>query len=265
MTWLALVAKEVRQNMFLMGLHGGLLAAALIIIWYNGDRSAGIGALLLIGVPLIIAHVISVFLYILASMRREWKDRTAYIWMNLPHSGITILSAKFAAAFLAGASFLFLTMLLILGLINHLEPLLAAAGLDILVQLYKDYAVWMYTFILYGAVQIGLAGLFIYVLHKVIRPLGWLIGIVITFGANWLWSFITDTAVYSTIAYRLPMLTIENVPEGVMVEIAGVHSSYNAYDQIIEMAYLGHTIIEVVLMAVIFLAICLLFDKKAEI
>ncbi|TMW73351.1 hypothetical protein [Alteribacter natronophilus] len=263
MTWMALFRKEVRQNLFLMGLHGALLLAVFAFITYHVGRLNL--SMIFIGIPLIAGHLIAVLIYIVASMRREWKERTALIWMNLPHSGFTLLSAKLAAAVFAGAMFLAVTMVSF-GLILHTaDSQLAVFAVDGLGELYVRYAGWLFAGIMFGSIQLALAGLFIFVINKVIRPFGWLVGIAVTFALSWLWSEFTDTQLYASVAHWGPMLRVEGIPDQFNIDLSDAHGSVNESGQTLEMIYLGHTLIELGLLAAVFYVICYLFDKKAEI
>ncbi|WP_096435245.1 hypothetical protein [Alteribacter populi] len=270
MSWLALTGKEIRQNTFLMALNLVFLIAVFSLVWYGIEKASGL--IVFFSIPVLVMHSFYLFFMILLSLRREWKDRTALIWFNLPQRGWKLLTSKFAAAFTAFTLSLLFSMTSLYFLMKKAGQTFEeraipgeAEVIATLSSLYSEYFLWIFAFIAYAALPLGLAGLFIYVLGKVIRPLGWLLGIGIAIGASYVWSLIIDTGIYSAIAYWGPILTLDNIPNELMVDITAETAAINQSGEVMEVVYLGNTLIELGLMAAIFIGISWLFDRKVEI
>ncbi|MBM7094340.1 ABC transporter permease [Bacillus sp. H-16] len=262
MSWLMLLKKELRQNTFVAGLNLALLLVILVFLWYQVDRNPGNTMFIFLLIPVVFFHLFYVFIVILVSMRREWKEGTALLWMNLPHRGWKLLSAKLASAFILFTASLLITMTSLYALLLASRDAFIGMGIPDFSSLYLEYFGWIFAFITHGALWLGLTGLFIYVLSKVIKPLGWLLGIGISIGLNIVWSWVNDTALYTGIAQWIPLLKIDNIPEGIELEMEGL--PVNAQGSI-EVLYLSQVIIEFGLLTAAFAGICWLFDKKAEV
>ncbi|WP_026689749.1 hypothetical protein [Alteribacter aurantiacus] len=262
MSWLMLVRKELRQNGSLAGLGGVLFFIILVFLIYQVNTNPGNTIFIFMLIPIILLHFFYMFLMILASMRREWKEGTVILWLNIPLRGWNLLSAKVTASFIYFIISLIITMASFYGLLYYSREIYFQMGIPDFSSLFLEYSGWLFLFIVNGALWLGLTGLFIFVVSKVIKPLGWLIAIGITVGLNFLWSWITNTAAYETIAHWETLLTFDQIAEGLNMDIEG-----SPLDHLegLEILHLGHMLIEVGLMVAIFIGICWLFDKKVEV
>lgn len=91
--WTMLFSKEFRASRVWC-----ILNLLLILMGAGGffllDPSKAVIYSLLV---MIILHIIYLPLWVIFSVFLEWKDRTLAHWVNLPHSGAVLLTAKYAA------------------------------------------------------------------------------------------------------------------------------------------------------------------------
>ncbi|PYZ95242.1 hypothetical protein CR194_06935 [Salipaludibacillus keqinensis] len=266
--WLALVKKEWQESTFRFLVCLALLTIVYVFIYTMMATATPL--VVFIGVVVVLLHVFYLFLTLLASLIKEWKEHTSHLWMNLPVPGWKLLSAKVAIGF---SQFMILIIYGMVAVDIMLQKLInlsfAGSGIDyteslnIGLNLYRELSPWIVLMISQGALQLGLAALFIFVFSKVIRPFGWLIAIIITFAANHLLSAVKNTEGYQTITQWVPLLDGQQVHEKVAIHLLQpVEAELN--EQIIQTIYLGQVVAEVLFILVVFWMITWLFDQKAE-
>ncbi|UCZ51562.1 hypothetical protein LGQ02_11845 [Bacillus shivajii] len=262
-----LLKKDWQESTFRFLLNASLIVVIFALLYYFIERQTPFAFLL--SIPLVFLHLFYMFFSIIFSLRKEWKERTVYFWFNMPIAGWKLLLSKFTVAYFQFAISLLITMFMISFLferaMNQLPETFSEEVflvLEVLQALLREFAPVIFLFISQGAIQIGLAGLFIYVMSKVIKPLGWLIGIIITFIFNYIYSWFTDTAVYSAITSWGEIFRLGDLPEHLLLQM-----NLEGVDPVIMKTpiYAGYFLVEVVIIILIFWAISWLFDRKVQI
>ncbi|WP_147805148.1 hypothetical protein [Alkalicoccus halolimnae] len=206
MIWWGLFKKEWKesQTRFFIGIS--LLSLIFVFMFFMMERNSPF--FFFLGFAVIGVHAFYLFAAWLVSFVREWRDKTHYTWLNLPVSGWVLLSSKLAAGFSQFVLSLIFSMIAADLMLSRALSLTFTEGsafaesapvLEIFQELYRDFSPWIFMGIAHGSAQLGLAVVFIFLASKIIRPLGWLAGIVIVIGWGILVSFIQELGVYSMV------------------------------------------------------------------
>ncbi|AOM83049.1 hypothetical protein [Salisediminibacterium beveridgei] len=218
--WLALFRKEWQDSLPRFLLIMILNTLGFLIMLYLIEQESFL--FLLIALPLIIVHVIYLFFEWLIAFSREWRSNTHVQWLNLPVSGWALITSKMAAGlsqFLISliyamiAAYVMLTRIISVGQEGNSVYTDMTSVIEPVRQAYLEFSPFILAVILHGAVMIGLAAVFIYLMAKAFKPLGWLIGIVLTFVVNWMISWLSDQVWFQSVQTFIPLLRSDDVIE----------------------------------------------------
>jgi hypothetical protein len=264
--WWSLVRKEFRfnLNLFLMmvvflllleGIHVLIAISPLQI----GDMYGGITIFL---IPSLLFPIL-----MFISLHKEWNSTSSQLWLNIPQSGFKLLSAKYVVVSL---QMLALTVLLtVVAFYNlnpfDLKPYFGEQGTSNEFILFKDYGLfWSVWVIFINGAQLAITVLFIYILAKSIRKIGWLIGIILTKFISGIFFMLMDTAAYKSMAQwgMLKVITVVETWGGSPINptITSVVSS-----EITEAIYLGEVILTIGTIILYLLLSSWLFERKVEV
>ena len=264
MTWWVLVKKEWQESFFRFVL--GLVFIILSFFLLTNLMEQQSPFIVILGAALIFFHIFYLFFTLLASLRKEWKDKTSYVWMSIPQPGWLLLGAKFTVAVVQLISSLGLTMLLMNLLLNrtsNLELNEINVVFDVILDLYRETGPWLFLMIVHGAVQLGLAALFIFLMDKVIRPMGWLVAIGISIVFNIIFSWLKGTIVYQTLTTWGPLKVFNDIPERLGLDTALMIPDTHEQDQFMTL-YTGEIIAESLVLIGVFLLLSWMLDNKVE-
>lgn len=195
-----------------------------------------------------------------ASLRKEWVLGSAHFWLNIPTKGWKLLSAKFLAAssyMLVSLGFTFLIIYLFLqrSMVLFTEPNQLA------IQLFQS-SWWVLFFgIFIGAMRLGAAITFIYVMSKSIQKWGWFLAVTILSASSWIWFKMQQTAVYQTLTHWGVVMSSDDIIGSVFVESNGTITVEAMEDFI----YLGATVVELIIIIVLIYISSWILDNKTNV
>lgn len=170
MSWTALFKKDLRFMRFPFLITVLVTALIGIIVYYYAQRTGNEG-LLLVGGILIAFHIFYLVATMLQSLSQEWKGHTAHLWLTIPKSGWSLITAKFMAETIM--------MIISLSLTTFIFYIISVFGYNTLsaevitaLNIFWQYGWVMYGFIIILAMQLGAVATFIFFMHKSIRRLG---------------------------------------------------------------------------------------------
>lgn len=270
MMWLALFYKEIQQSSIRFAVSLSLITAAFVMMFWLVDQQSPL--LFLFGIAIVFFHIFYLFIIWLISFAQEWRNKTHLFWLNLPAGGAYLLSAKMTAGLLQMMLSLAYSMLLAYFLIRRVtlqeitgDPELAqgiSEGFSIVQTAYVELAPALYVSVLYGAMYLGFAAVFIFLAAKIIRPLGWLAGIVLTLLLHAGFSSIRSTGIYQTATEWIPVFELDRVFERIAVNTNGERLSGNLETG--EALYLGEILAAAGGFALLFVFCVYLFNRHVQ-
>lgn len=216
--WWSLFKKEWQESLPRFYIILGTATAAYIFMFIFIERNTPI--FFVLGFGVIALHVFYLFASWLISFAREWRNKTHYSWLNLPAPGWVLLTTKTAAGFAQFALSLLYAMITAYVILSYTINLTSTEGaafyndenmFALVQQLYLELSPWIFLGISHGAVQLGLAAVFIFLMSKIIRPFGWLIGIGLTIAWMLITSFVENLFVFETLTQVVPLINVENI------------------------------------------------------
>jgi len=258
-SYLSLVVKELRANQFVFLLLVGIVAILSVLELYVGLKYQS-GAVFGLSFAILMLHLFLLPIFILITLRSEWKASTAHFWLNLPHSGLKLLSAKYVVGIIYSLFFMTIASIMLIVLASYdLKPNIGEEKYRILLQFLQANGASFFIYFLFTSLFLGSLAGFIFMVAKSVRRIGWVIGIIVVGVFLWLWSKFTETKLYSFIAQwgAVEIKGLDHlftVGEGTTVDIKASASAF----------YLGELILLFIgAIFVIYLASWLL-DHKAE-
>ncbi|MCE7791191.1 hypothetical protein K8O68_02005 [Salipaludibacillus sp. CUR1] len=267
--WWSLYKKEWQESLFRFSLSLALLTAAYVFIYIFMERETPL--VFAVSLAVVFLHIFYLFIMLLASLIKEWKENTSHLWMNLPVKGYVLLSAKLAAAFtqfLISISYAIVAADLILQRAMRMFEDSAAEGLtgiiSMLVPLYRELIPWVLLAVTNGALQLGIAAMFIFIFSKVVRPFGWLAAIVLTILANYIYTWIKNIPLIERSTEWLPLLKGEEIYKKIYALYPGGADLMEVSEGIMTNVYLGQIAAELLVLTGAFFLISWLLDRKVE-
>jgi hypothetical protein len=197
--WLALVKKDFRlnRNIFFV-LLGFLVLIGVLEIYIAFRYENGLMFGLSLGVFFLQIFLLPILVF--NSLHKEWKLTTSHLWLNIPHSGFKLLTAKFVVGLVQTIVSMLIAFLFVLLMVHYdFKPSFGEKDASLALTIIQNY--WWIAML--GTISLsallGGAALFIYSMSKVIRRLGWLVGLVIVILGGWIWGLISETSFYKVI------------------------------------------------------------------
>ncbi|SDY16218.1 hypothetical protein SAMN05421736_101535 [Evansella caseinilytica] len=269
MTWKVLLKKEWKESSLRFFLNLGLLAVVYLVILYLMQRYSPL--LFFLGIPAILTHVLYMFVDLIFSLRKEWKENTVYVWMNLPLPGWQLILAKLLTAFVQlmislGVTFAFVYLFIIRAeqLIDYSVYREFAQGIVLLKEIFIKLLPFATMLIAHSAVVLGLVAVFIFLMSKIIQPLGWLVGVLITAALTTASVLFSNTAFYAAITEWGLIRTIADIPQEILFQF-GDENAVEVSEKIIIHLYAGQLVYEGIILVAMFLVVSWLFDRKVQV
>ncbi|SER76498.1 hypothetical protein [Salisediminibacterium halotolerans] len=270
MIWLALLYKELQQSSARFFISLGLISAAYLLMFWLVHYELTL--IFLLAAAIVFFHVFYLFIAWLAAFSQEWRNKTQLFWLNLPSGAVRLLSAKMAAGLIQLMVSLAYAMVLAFFLIRRIaaqnisgSPELAATvsdGLTIVQTVYLESAPLIYVSVVYGALHLGFAAVFIFLVSKVIRPFGWLAGIAVTILAQAGLSSLRSTPFYETMTEWGQIFRIDGVWERIAANINGYNQA--AAVETGEVLYIGEVLAASGWFLLLFALFVYLFNHRVQ-
>ncbi|WP_416150768.1 hypothetical protein ACM26V_07320 [Salipaludibacillus sp. HK11] len=269
MKWRSLFTKEWQATQFSYLLNLAGITAIYVFMYSFMERFPPL--VFLFGMAMIVAHVIYMLVEVPSSLNKEWKQNTVHVWLNFPIAGWKLLSAKFIVTFIQFGFSLVYLMIVVYFFIVKARTILEQSGqsemlteITLMKELYVQFSPLIFVFVSYGAILLGLVGLFLFLIAKMIR-FGWILGIgivvVFNYGLNWL----RETAIYTTVTEWGLLVNIKDLPAGFSFEGDSESIMVELGNELLVQIYTGQILVEMLLIVGIFLFLSWIFDHKLQV
>ena len=260
-TWLSLLKKEfcLTKSFILGGIFFLCVMGFIEVYLTYRYKNPGIISFSLL---LIIPHLLYMVLYLLRSLSKEW-NHTAQLWLHLPQSGPTLLSAKLACGFIAMTVSLGITLAFTVW-----SAIVALQDSDILQRLPFDWnIIWQYGLyltvgLIFLSLYLGLWAMLISVIvasaKRFIKRGSWLVGIAVFLFSMKILDLWQSTIVYDKLTnwglidFHLKNTTINDF--NIHADLSNVHPLYT-----------GDILYFVLFMVALFFLSAWILDNKVEV
>lgn len=213
--WVSLLKKELKVtgSSVLWGLVIVIAAGLLEIYLAYRYRS---GAAIVLAIIVVAFHAFYLAIYMLKSLSNEWKN--AHLWLHLPRSGWSLISAKLASGLMAmlvslGISCIFALWVLAVELNNYPQTA------EIVRSVILNYGWFMALLFLAGAIYNGFWAMMISIAmastKNFIKRGRFFIGVGVFLIPTWGMGALQDTAAYDLLtkwgAVNLPLTTLNGL------------------------------------------------------
>jgi len=269
MKWKTLFTKEWQGTQFSFLLILAVLTLVYAFMYSFMERLPSL--VILTGMAMIVAHVLYMLAEVPSSLNKEWKENTVHVWLNFPIPGWKLLTAKFIVAFIQFSIALVYFMTVLYFFIVKAVTLLEQSGqsetfteVTLMRELYVEFSPLIFLFVSYGAIALGLAGLFLFLMAKMIR-FGWIYGIGIVVVFNYVLNWLRETAFYNTVTEWGLLVNIQNFPEHISVQMNSDSAMVELGNELLMQMYAGQIIFEMLIIGGVFFLLSWIFDHKLQV
>ncbi|MDG5787050.1 hypothetical protein QA612_06060 [Evansella sp. AB-P1] len=269
MSWTSLLKKEWKASSTMFGI--GLLALLTIYLLIYFGMGHYSPFLLLLAFAAIFAHLLAVGLDLLGSLRKEWKENTVYIWMNLPLPGWQLLLSKLLITFIQFVVSLLITLVFTYIFINRAIDLFQqrvngqehAIAMETVRSTFIEMVPYFLLVIPFISVLLALGVAFIFLMSKVTRPFGGVIGAVLIGGFFYGYILLIHTNLFATMTHW-GFIRNFAFPEQIMFQ-GGSETAIDVGQEILHPLYIGQIFFGVVVLFGMFVLLSWLLDRKVQV
>ncbi|MBU9711991.1 hypothetical protein [Evansella tamaricis] len=269
MSWSALLKKEWRASStpFFIGVVG--IIVIFSGIYYAMGRYSPF--LFLFSYLSIFAHLLAVGLDLLHNLRKEWKENTVYVWLNLPLPGWQLILSKLVITMIEFIITLMITLGFMYVLTNRAIDLFGqrADGQELVagMEIFKESFVEMIPIILlvipFVSILLAFGILFIYFMGKSYYRIGWILGTVVVVVSFYGLIKFLDTPVFSVIS-EWGLIRHFSFPEQIMFE-GGSETAIEVGEVLTLPLYAGQIVVGIVLLIAMFSLLSWMLDRKVQV
>jgi hypothetical protein len=232
--WMTLWKKEWQESLPRFGIVIGVLLlmyAGILTAAFNGSALA-----LLLGFFAVGLHLVLLLLLWALSFHGEWRSRTQWTWLNIPAPGWQLVTAKLAAGFSQ-----YVISIALLTAVGFLSMRIFASGMgaqfresiDVMQNVLTGFFPLMLLALTYAAVFLGLGLVFIILMARSVKKIGWVIGLVSALLFSYVYSMFNQSSLYETLFHHGVLFdaeqTLQNVTNGSMNLQMEVEQGANIY------------------------------------
>ncbi|TVP84751.1 MAG: hypothetical protein EA344_06205 [Alkalicoccus sp.] len=219
--WMTLWKKEWQESLPRFGIVMGvflLMYAGILTASFNTSAFA-----LLLGFFAVGLHLVLLLLLWALSFHGEWRSRTQWTWLNIPAPGWKLVTAKLAAGF--SQYVISIALLTAVGFLamrifaSGLEPQLRES-IEMMQSVLTGFFPLMLLALTYGAVFLGLGLVFIILMARSVKKVGWVIGLVSALLFSYVYSAFNQSSLYAALFHHGVVFdaeqTMQNVTSGSM-------------------------------------------------
>ncbi|OLO27619.1 hypothetical protein BTR23_19535 [Alkalihalophilus pseudofirmus] len=261
MSWFALYQKDLRANQTRLLVNISLLIIFYLSLFFIMFRYNSELALMSI-VPLLMLHIIYMFIGMFDSLSKEWRHHHVNLWLTIPQSGWSLITAKFSAVathFLISLAASFLGFYL---LIYVFQSDIHEIFFMILSIFHTFWYVPILMLIL-ASLQLGAFATVLYLISKTVYKGGWLLAIAIGLGTHYVWNLFKSTSIYRLITEWGVLIT----PADIQLALDHLLLAQAEADVSLDMEgafYLGYLVSDMVVIFVLLLIAGWLIDRFVQ-
>ncbi|WP_216831575.1 hypothetical protein [Alkalihalobacterium elongatum] len=261
MSWFALFQKDLRANQLRLIVNISLLVLFFLSIFFMMFRYNN-ELILMSFVPVLMLHVIYIFVGMFDSLSKEWRNHNVNLWLNIPQSGWSLLSAKFSAVathFLISLTVTFIGFYLFIFVFNNQisEPFF------IVLSLFHTFWYVPVFLLILASVQLGAFATVLYLISKTVYKGGWILAIAIGFGAHYLWNLLKSTDLFRMITEWGALITPADIHTAIN-QLVLIQADTNVMVDIDGTFYFGYLVIEGVVIVLLLLVASWLLDRFVQ-
>ncbi|MFV8827689.1 hypothetical protein [Alkalihalobacterium sp. APHAB7] len=261
MSWFALYQKDLRANNLRLVVNISLLLLFFLSIFFMMFRYNN-EFILMSFVPVLMLHVIYLFIGMFDSLSKEWRHHNVNLWLNIPQSGWSLITAKFSAVathFLISLSVTFIGFYLFIYVFNHQisEPFFIA------LSIFHTYWYVPAFILVLASLQLGAFATVLYLISKTVYKGGWILAVAIGIGTQYIWNIVKDTDIYLTMTGWGALITPADI-QATLQQMMLLEADIGVSVDMDGTFYLGYLISEAAVIVVLLVISSWLLDRYVQ-
>ncbi|MDE5415706.1 hypothetical protein [Alkalihalobacterium chitinilyticum] len=261
MSWFALYQKDLRANNLRLVVNISLLLLFFLSIFfimfrYNNEF------ILMSFVPVLMLHVIYLLIGMFDSLSKEWRNHNVNLWLTIPQSGWSLITAKFSAVathFLISLAVTFLGFYLFIFVFNNQisDPFFIA------LSIFHTYWYVPAFILILASLQLGAFATVLYFISKTVYKGGWILAVAIGFGAHYVWNVVKNTEIYRAMTEWGALITPADI-QATLHQLMLVEADVGVSVDMDGTFYLGYLVSEAVIIVALLIIASWLLDRYVQ-